>query len=88
MCLSCGVECRVYEDGPDEVVLRVDRPVQLLGVGLCGSESGYTAELEVLEVGEDFSEEVRTARQQLLQHQQYQPALPSTCCCCCCQHAC
>lgn len=48
----------MYEDGPDEIVLRVDSPVQLLGVGLCGSDSGYMAELEVLEVGEDFSEEV------------------------------
>jgi hypothetical protein len=49
----------VYEDGPDEVVLRVDAPVQLLGVGLAGSEAGFTAELEVLQVAEDFSEEVR-----------------------------
>lgn len=48
----------VYEDGADEVVLQVDSTVQLLGVGLCGSDSGYTAELEVLEVGEDFSGEV------------------------------
>jgi hypothetical protein len=48
----------VYEDGPDEVVLRVEAPVQLLGVGLAGSDAGYTAELEVLQVAEDFSEEV------------------------------
>jgi hypothetical protein len=48
----------VYEDGPDEVVLRVDAPVQLVGVGLAGSDAGYTAELEVLQVAEDFSEEV------------------------------
>ncbi|WIA37898.1 hypothetical protein OEZ86_001275 [Tetradesmus obliquus] len=48
----------VYEDGPDEVVLTVDAPVQLLGVGLAGSDAGYTATLQVLQVAEDFSEEV------------------------------
>lgn len=37
----------MYEDGQDEVVLTVDRPVQLLGVGLCGTEGGLTVELEV-----------------------------------------
>jgi hypothetical protein len=31
---------RVYEDGADEIVLRVDAPCQLLGVGLCGTHGG------------------------------------------------
>jgi len=48
----------VYEDGRDEVVLCVDKPCQLLGVGLCSSDSGYTAILDVLRVADDFSEEV------------------------------
>eukprot|EP00775_Hariotina_reticulata_P009921 gene9921-10078_t len=48
----------VYEDGRDEVVLCVDKPCQLLGVGLCGSDSGYTAILDVLRVADDFSEEL------------------------------
>jgi len=30
----------VYEDGADEIVLRVDAPCQLLGVGLCGTHGG------------------------------------------------
>jgi hypothetical protein len=34
----------------DEVVLSVDRACQLLGVGLCGTEGAYTAELDLLEV--------------------------------------
>jgi hypothetical protein len=40
----------MYEDGQDEVVLNVDRPCQLLGVGLCGTEGGLTVELDVYEV--------------------------------------
>lgn len=33
----------------------VDKPVALLGVGLCGTEGGLTAELELYEVdAEDF----------------------------------
>lgn len=40
----------MYEDGHDEVVFSVDQPCQLLGVGLCGTEGAYTAELELLEV--------------------------------------
>ena len=40
----------MYEDGQDEVVLTVDRPCQLLGVGLCGTEGGLTVELDVYEV--------------------------------------
>jgi hypothetical protein len=41
----------MFEDAsPDEVVFTVDRCCQLLGVGLCGTEGGYTVELEVLEV--------------------------------------
>ena len=40
----------MYEDGHDEIVLSVDQPCQLLGVGLCGTEGAYTAELELLEV--------------------------------------
>ena len=40
----------LYEDGHDEIVLSVDQPCQLLGVGLCGTEGAYTAELELLEV--------------------------------------
>ena len=41
----------MYEDGHDEIVFSVDQPCQLLGVGLCGTEGAYTAELELLEVG-------------------------------------
>jgi hypothetical protein len=33
------------------VVFTVDRPCQLLGVGLCGTEGSFTVELEVFEVG-------------------------------------
>ena len=40
----------MYEDGQDEVVLTVDRPCQLLGVGFCGTEGGLTVELDVYEV--------------------------------------
>jgi len=40
----------MYEDGQDEVIFRVDSPCQLLGVGLCGTDATYLAELEVLEV--------------------------------------
>lgn len=40
----------MYEDGQDEVVFSVDRPCQLLGAGLCGTEGGFTVELEVYEV--------------------------------------
>ncbi len=33
----------------------LDRPLQLLGVGLCGTEGGLTVELELYEVDpEDF----------------------------------
>eukprot|EP00877_Chromochloris_zofingiensis_P004719 jgi/Chrzof1/14248/Cz08g30300.t1 len=49
----------MYEDGQDEVVFSVDSTCQLLGVGLCGTDAAYTAELEVLEVDpEDFSIEL------------------------------
>ena len=41
----------MYEDGQDEVVLSVDSPCQLLGVGLCGTEGCLTVELDVYEVG-------------------------------------
>ncbi len=42
------------------MVLSVDRACQLLGVGLCGTDSSYTVELEVLHVdSDDFSCEVR-----------------------------
>lgn len=41
----------MYEDGQDEVVFCVDRPCQLLGVGLCGTEGSFTVELDVYEVG-------------------------------------
>uniref|UniRef100_A0A7R9YVE4 BTB domain-containing protein n=1 Tax=Chlamydomonas euryale TaxID=1486919 RepID=A0A7R9YVE4_9CHLO len=51
----------MYEDGQDEVVLAVDRPCQLLGVGLCGTEGSLTVELEVYQVDpEDFSNELAT----------------------------
>ena len=40
----------MYEDGHDEIVFSVDQPCQLLGVGLCGTEGAFTAELELLEV--------------------------------------
>ncbi|GFR52703.1 hypothetical protein Agub_g15332 [Astrephomene gubernaculifera] len=45
----------MYEDGQDEIVFSVDKPVQLLGVGLCGTEGGLTVELELYEVDpQDF----------------------------------
>jgi hypothetical protein len=34
----------MYEDGQDEVVLTVDRPCQLHGVGLCGTEVSLTVQ--------------------------------------------
>jgi hypothetical protein len=40
----------MYEDSPDEVVFTVDKPCQLLGAGLCGTEGGMTVDLEVAEV--------------------------------------
>ncbi|CAD7698144.1 unnamed protein product [Ostreobium quekettii] len=49
----------MYEDGQDEIVFSVDRECQLLGAGLCGTEGGFTVELELLEVAhDDFSAEV------------------------------
>ncbi|DBB13502.1 TPA: hypothetical protein ACH3X3_000550 [Trebouxia sp. C0006] len=49
----------MYEDGHDEIVFSVDQPCQLLGVGLCGTEGAYTAELELLEVDpSNVSEEI------------------------------
>jgi hypothetical protein len=36
----CATNPRVYEDGADEIALRVDEPCQLLGVGLCGTHGG------------------------------------------------
>ncbi|KXZ47365.1 hypothetical protein GPECTOR_36g87 [Gonium pectorale] len=51
----------MYEDGQDEIVFSVDKPVSLLGVGLCGTEGGLTVELELYEVDpEDFSRELAT----------------------------
>ena len=44
-------ECWCYEDGEDELVFSVDSPVQLLGLGLCGTDASYTAEVQVCEVG-------------------------------------
>lgn len=43
---------------PDEIVISVDRPVQLLGVGVCNSTTGaLTAHLDVLHVDpEDYAE--------------------------------
>lgn len=40
----------MYEDGQDEVVFSVGKACQLLGIGLCGTEGAYTAEVELLEV--------------------------------------
>ncbi|KAK9843859.1 hypothetical protein WJX84_002268 [Apatococcus fuscideae] len=40
----------LYEDGQDEIVFSVDTHCQLLGAGLCGTESYITAELELTEV--------------------------------------
>eukprot|EP00891_Asterochloris_glomerata_P007398 jgi/Astpho2/7398/Aster-x0768 len=40
----------MYEDGSDDIVFTVDRPCQLLGVGLCGTDAAYSAELDLLEV--------------------------------------
>lgn len=49
----------MYEDGQDELVFTVDRPCQLIGVGLCGTEGGLTIEMDVLQVdSEDYSLEV------------------------------
>lgn len=49
----------MYEDGQDEVVLSVDKDCQLLGAGLCGTEGGFTVELELIEVAQhDYSVEV------------------------------
>lgn len=33
-----------------QVVFTVDRPCQLLGAGLCGTEGAFTVELELVEV--------------------------------------
>ena len=41
----------MYEDGHDEIVFSVAKACQLLGIGLCGTEGAYTAEVELLEVG-------------------------------------
>lgn len=50
-----------YEDGQDELVFTVDKPVQLLGVGLCGTEGGLTVEMELYEVdSEDYTRELAT----------------------------
>ena len=40
----------MYEDGHDEIAFSVDQPCQLLGIGLCGTEGAFTAEIELLEV--------------------------------------
>lgn len=40
----------MYEDGHDEIVFSVAKACQLLGIGLCGTEGAYTAEVELLEV--------------------------------------
>lgn len=48
--VPCHACSWMYEDGQDEVVFSVDRPCQLLGAGLCGTEGGFTVELEVYEV--------------------------------------
>lgn len=49
----------MYEDGQDEIVFSVDKDCQLLGVGLCGTEGGFTVEVELLEVAQDdFSVEI------------------------------
>ena len=43
---------RCYENEADQVVFSVDQAVQLLGVGLCGTEGSFTAEVELSEVPE------------------------------------
>lgn len=40
-----------YEDGQDEIVFSVNHPVQLMGIGFCGTDGSFTAELEITEVG-------------------------------------
>ena len=40
----------MYEDGHDEIVFSVTKACQLLGIGLCGTEGAYTADVELLEV--------------------------------------
>ncbi|KAL3148506.1 hypothetical protein ABBQ38_013947 [Trebouxia sp. C0009 RCD-2024] len=49
----------MYEDGHDEIVFSVAKACQLLGIGLCGTEGAYTAEVELLEVDPaDMSQQV------------------------------
>ncbi|KAK9818238.1 hypothetical protein WJX72_009240 [[Myrmecia] bisecta] len=56
-------ETWMYEDGHDEIVVSVDSACQLLGVGLCGTDGAFTAELDVMEVEpDDFSMEIKTLR--------------------------
>lgn len=40
----------MYEDGADEIVFSVDQECQLLGIGLCGTEGAFTAEVDVRQV--------------------------------------
>lgn len=40
----------VYDDGCDEILFTVDRPCQLLGVGLCGTLGGFTVTISIEEV--------------------------------------
>ncbi len=42
----------VYSDtvAPDEIVISVSAPCQLMGVGLCGTVGAFTVQLEVSEV--------------------------------------
>lgn len=51
----------IYEDGHDEIVFSIDKECQLLGTGLCGTDGGFTVELDVYEVSqENFSVTVST----------------------------
>ena len=40
----------MYEDGADEILFSVDQECQLLGIGLCGTEGAFTAEVDLREV--------------------------------------
>jgi len=54
-CLEISAdESWIYEDGPDELIFSVDRPCQLLGVGLCAPRSWFNARLTLSTVSQEF----------------------------------
>ena len=56
--LSCD-DPWAYEDGPDEIVFSVSKPVQILGVSLCAPLSWYHVRLRLLEVAPHNYEDIR-----------------------------